>query len=224
MTGGRTARARAREDIAQEIAAEARRQLREQGPHSLSLRSVARALGFASSALYRYFPSRDELLTALIVQALDALGDAVEAADQGLGDGATRRARWTTACGAFRAWAKTNPAEYALIYGSPVPGYQAPRTTVAPAMRLPRLLAAIAADAPDAFATPRLRDQIAVVARELGSPIAPGAMVTVTTAWAQLIGLVSAELFGQFTGPLAPADDLYAAAVEAQADALGFAG
>ncbi len=219
MTGGRTARARAREDIAQEIKAEARAQLREHGPHSLSLRSVARALGFASSAIYRYFPSRDELLTALIIDAYDALGEAAERADNPT---ATRRVRWLAVGQAFRAWAKANPAEYALIYGSPVPGYQAPRDTVVPAMRVPKLLAAIAADAPDSFATPRLRAQAATVADILGSPIHPGPMVTVTAAWAQLLGLISAELFGQFTGPLTPADDLYTTTLESQADTLGF--
>ena len=63
------------------ITAEARRQIAEHGADGLSLRAVARALGMASSALYRYFPSRDELLTALIVEAYTALGDALEAAD-----------------------------------------------------------------------------------------------------------------------------------------------
>src|SRR5580693_9145544 len=75
-----TARARARAEITGEIKEEARRQLAMTGAQ-LSLRAVARALGMVSSALYRYFPSRDDLLTALIIDAYDALATAAESAD-----------------------------------------------------------------------------------------------------------------------------------------------
>ena len=74
------ARARVRAEITQEILDAARRQLAEQGSASLSLRAVAREVGMVSSAVYRYFPSRDHLLTALIVDAYDSLGAAVERA------------------------------------------------------------------------------------------------------------------------------------------------
>jgi len=82
-SAGRTARERARAELTREIKQEARRQLAAHGAHGLSLRAVARELGMVSSALYRYFPSRDELLTALIIDAYDALGDAAAAADAG---------------------------------------------------------------------------------------------------------------------------------------------
>src|ERR1700733_6182814 len=75
-----TARERARAEIAGEIKVEARRQLATTGAQ-LSLRAVARELGMVSSALYRYFPSRDDLLTALIIDAYDALAPAAQAAD-----------------------------------------------------------------------------------------------------------------------------------------------
>src|SRR6476620_9457729 len=73
-----TARERVRAELTAEITDAARRQLAEVGAAALSLRAVARDVGMASSAVYRYFPSRDELLTALIVEAYDELGDAVE--------------------------------------------------------------------------------------------------------------------------------------------------
>ena len=76
-------RARLRAELTVEIKQEARRQLAAEGASGLSLRAVTRSLGMASSAIYRYFPSRDELLTALIVDAYDALGDAAEHADNG---------------------------------------------------------------------------------------------------------------------------------------------
>ncbi len=80
MTAIRTARERARAELTREIKDEARSQLAAEGPQRLSLRSVARELGMVSSALYRYFPSKDDLLTALIVDAYDSLGAAAERA------------------------------------------------------------------------------------------------------------------------------------------------
>ena len=69
-----TIRARARAELTEQIKEVARRQLAETGSAGLSLRAVARELGMVSSAVYRYFPSRDELLTALIVDAYTAIG------------------------------------------------------------------------------------------------------------------------------------------------------
>ena len=134
-SASRTARERARAELTQEIKQEARRQLAAHGAQGLSLRAVARELGMVSSALYRYFPSRDELLTALIIDAYDALGEAAEAASAGR-PAADIRGRLAATCHAVRDWALAHPHEYALIYGSPVPGYQAPQATIAPATRV----------------------------------------------------------------------------------------
>ena len=101
-----------------------------------------------SSAVYRYFPSRDDLLTALIVDAYDAVGDAAERAEaEARKAGADPGARWLATCRAVRVWALANQHEYALIFGSPVPGYRAPQDTVQPAARIPLLLAGILAEA-----------------------------------------------------------------------------
>jgi AcrR family transcriptional regulator len=158
IRASRTARERARAELTREIKEEARRQLAVTGANGLSLRAVARALGMVSSALYRYYPSRDDLLTALIIDAYNALGEAAEqaiapaAAVRAGGAGAaggTAPGRWIAACYAIRAWARANPHEYALIYGSPVPGYRAPEATIGPAARVPlafvRLLESAAA-------------------------------------------------------------------------------
>ncbi|WP_181790369.1 helix-turn-helix domain-containing protein, partial [Streptomyces phytophilus] len=80
MTRVTGARERARTEIAESIKAEARRQLADAGAARLSVRAVARELGMVSSALYRYYPSRDDLLTALIIDAYDAVGTAAERA------------------------------------------------------------------------------------------------------------------------------------------------
>src|SRR3954469_2256357 len=129
----RMSRAENRVEITRTIQATARRPLAEVGPAALSLRAIARDVGMVSSAVYRYFPSRDELLTALIVQAYDELGDAVERADTPAADRDDLAGRVGALCPAIHDGARANPHEYALVYGSPVPGYAAPDTTVASA-------------------------------------------------------------------------------------------
>ena len=231
-SASRTARERARAELTREIKQEARRQLAAHGAQGLSLRAVARELGMVSSALYRYFPSRDELLTALIIDAYDALGDAAEAADAGR-PAADIRGRWAATCHAVRNWALAHPHEYALIYGSPVPGYQAPHATVAPAARVARVAGGLVADAwrearvagggaaPLTPLPPELAEQAAVVADAI-APGVPGAVIArLLIAWTQLFGMISFELFGQFVGSADPADAFFGYAVEQMADFIG---
>ena len=142
----RTARERARAEITAEILSAARRYLATDGAPALSLRAIARDLGMASSALYRYFGSRDELLTRLIVDAYDSLGAAAEASEAAV-DRDDLPGRFAAVCRAVRTWALANPNEYALIYGSPVPGYVAPADTVGPATRVSILLMLILIEA-----------------------------------------------------------------------------
>jgi AcrR family transcriptional regulator len=138
-------RARVRAEMIAEIKAVARRHLETEGAN-LSLRAVARDMGMVSSALYRYFASRDELLTALIMDGYNALGDATEAADAAVAERTDLRSRWLAAARAIRDWALAQPAEYALLFGSPVPGYAAPQDTIAAAARTPTVLVGILAD------------------------------------------------------------------------------
>ncbi|MEU4731268.1 TetR/AcrR family transcriptional regulator [Streptomyces sp. NPDC023588] len=199
------ARERARIEVTAAIKDEARRRLAAEGAAKLSLRAVARELGMVSSALYRYFPSRDELLTALIIDAYDSLGAAAEAADaRALGAGAAPHARWIAVCEAVRAWALEHPHEYALIYGSPVPGYSAPMDTVGPASRLANVLIGIlrAAHQGRGLALPplpsTLRPEADRMTAEFAEGLPPQVTAALVAAWAQLVGLVSFEVFGQF--------------------------
>jgi AcrR family transcriptional regulator len=230
-SASRTARERARAELAREIKEEARRQLAASGAEGLSLRSVARELGMVSSALYRYFRSRDELLTALIIDAYDALGAAAEAASSAL-PATDIRARWQATCTAIRGWALANPHEYALIYGSPVPGYQAPQATVASAIRVVRVMGGILADAqavtrhasarhPEGPLPPELAPQVAIVSEAIAPGVDDGVLSRALIAWTQLFGMISFELFGQFVGALEPADPFFGYAVERMADYIG---
>jgi AcrR family transcriptional regulator len=194
------ARARVRAELTREIKDVARRQLAESGAAALSLRAVARELGMVSSAVYRYFPSRDELLTALIVDAYEAVGAAAMKAEKRI----TRKdlmGRWMATARAFRTWAVANPQEYALIFGSPIPGYQAPQDTIDPASRIPLLLLAVVNDRGQVPTDNRpIPRSVRADLRTLSVLAAPEAdeaqLARSLLAWSQLVGLVSFELFG----------------------------
>ena len=255
MSATQTARERARAELTREIKEEARRQLAAGGAQQLSLRAVARQLGMVSSALYRYFPSRDDLLTALIIDAYDSLGAAAEDAVAGPAAAAVAagpaplspgerpdiRVRWRECCQAVRDWAKASPHEYALIYGSPVPGYVAPPQTVASAVRVPMVLGGLLAETwrdggggggsrsgpADRAALGRaalpglLASQAETVAAAIAPGVPPAVAARALIAWTQLFGMISFELFGQLVGSADPADDFFGYAVEQMADLVG---
>jgi len=200
-----TARARARAALIADIKATARRHLAEVGAPALSLRAVARELGMVSSGIYRYFESRDALLTALIVDAFDAVGQAAERAIDGLPDDVL--VRWRAAATAIRAWALANPHDYALVYGSPVPGYQAPQDTVPPAARVSLVMLGIVADGVasgqiDTTSTGRTARPVHADLsrlRSLAAPDVPDEVLSRALAlWTGLFGAISYELFGHF--------------------------
>ncbi|RSN21591.1 TetR family transcriptional regulator [Amycolatopsis sp. WAC 04169] len=224
MAATQTARERARAELTREIKDEARRQLAEVGALGLSLRAVARELGMVSSALYRYFSSREELLTALIVDAYNAVGEAAEAADD------PKKApleRWASIWHAVRAWAKAHPHEYALIYGSPIPGYQAPQDTVAPAGRVAFALVAVLRDANLRVETEvgempvELLHQLDTLTEILKVNLGPETASRLIMAWTQLFGMINFELFGQYVGSVDPADAFFAHGVRQMAEFTG---
>ncbi|SDR04777.1 DNA-binding transcriptional regulator, AcrR family [Tsukamurella pulmonis] len=221
VNASQTARERARAELTAEITRSAREQLQEVGAAALSLRAVARDLGLASSAVYRYFPSRDALLTALITEAYAALGDAVEAADAAATGGP--RERWRAAGHAVRDWARAHPHEYTLLYGSPVPGYHAPAETTAAAIRTSGALARIAALGHGEAPAPSgaYAEQLRAVAEAVAPEAEPAQLALALLAWTQLFGAVSFELFGQFANTLEPADAMFDYTLERIADLLG---
>ncbi|NBO26853.1 MAG: TetR/AcrR family transcriptional regulator, partial [Actinobacteria bacterium] len=106
MTG---IRAQARLETTTEIKRLAREQIASKGAANLSLREIARGMGVASSALYRYLASRDQLLTVLIIESYDDIGDTVERADANCSrDDLT--GRWRAVSQSLRNWALTNPS------------------------------------------------------------------------------------------------------------------
>jgi AcrR family transcriptional regulator len=202
-----TPRDRARARTMSEIVRIGRQHLAIDGAAALSLRAVARDLGVVSSAVYRYVKSRDELLTLLLVDGYDELGDAVDAAVAAVpaDDFAARQA----AIGrAVRSWGLAEPATYALLFGSPVPGYEAPaERTVWPGTRVVRALVTVWAEA---YAAGRLSPPtvevtsaglaaaFAGVREETGLAVPDGVIAAGVFGWAALFGCISFEIFGQY--------------------------
>lgn len=196
-------RAESRERIEAQIVDIGRRHLVIQGAAGLSLRAVARDLGMVSSAVYRYVASRDDLLTLLVTDAYTELATVVERARPAAG---SWREDILAIVGAARTWAVANPAAWALLYGSPVPGYHAPRTTVEPGTRVVAALfdavgAGIAAgdipDADDAVAQPLSSDYDGIRA-EFGFAGGDVAVTRSIVLWATVVGAISLEVFGQY--------------------------
>lgn len=254
-------RARARREITEAIKEAAHRQVATAGAASLSLRAIARELAMSSSAIYRYFASKDELITALVIDAYTGLGDAAEAAAlaaSGPADAPGARTadadcasatdtseagftetergrfleRWIAVCRGARDWALSHPQQYALIYGTPVPGYHAPRDTVGPGTRVALLLAGVvaAASAQGVLEPPvdhldsAVAADMAVVITEIGLEMPPEAVALVVAAWAEIFGLVGFELFGQFTGVVSARDVFFDLAVTRLGRGVGLPG
>jgi AcrR family transcriptional regulator len=211
----RTARERARAELTREIVEAARTHLEADGAAGLSLRAVARDLGMVSSAIYRYFPSRDDLLTRLIVDAYNGLGDAAEAEEREIAR-SDLRGRWLAIAHGSRDWALAHPQEWALIYGSPVPGYVAPTDTVGPANRTTTLLITILADLQGrgGAAAPRkvgrlVQESLVPVRAVVPEHVPDDLIVRGLMAWTELIGTISLEVNGQFTNVIADMDEYF---------------
>jgi AcrR family transcriptional regulator len=232
-TTAKVVRARARAELIGEIKAAARRQLGVHGAPGLSLRAIARELEMASSAIYRYFPSRDDLLTALIVDAYDAVGDVAEHADDQHA-GETPAVRWLEVCRAVRGWAHANPHQYALVYGSPIPDYRAPTDTIAHASRVANVLARLPVEAaarraqsvpaPSDSPTGEGVDRVlhGDELRALMTDVPPEIVTRSLMAWTELFGLISFELFGHLVGSVTDNDAFFDRAIELMGRFVGF--
>ncbi|MGA5266332.1 TetR/AcrR family transcriptional regulator [Streptomyces lydicamycinicus] len=192
-TDTRTPRERYRAQVRAEIKERAWEQIATAGASALSLNAIAKQLGMSGPALYRYFASRDELITELIREAYRSLAETLRASS-------TTGADLAELAHALRGWAMEDPQRYFLIYGTPVPGYHAPEDITGIASEIMRtLLDACTALAPDAPAAPfsaHLEDH-----RDwAGDHPAPAAALHRALAfWTRLHGVLSLELAGHFT-------------------------
>ncbi|MFZ9482905.1 MAG: TetR/AcrR family transcriptional regulator [Ilumatobacteraceae bacterium] len=210
-------RERARTELTAQIKRTARRHLAREGAAGLSLRAVARDLGMVSSAVYRYFPSRDDLLTALIIDAYEAFGAAAERAEAAIARD-DLLGRWRAAGAAAYSWSGKHAAEYALIFGSPVPGYRAPDDTIGPAGRFTGVLLGILSDADQAGLRPHdipplgaaTRADIEQLRARIDVDIDADWLAAGLRAWTSLIGLISFIRFGHLHNVVLDEDAYFA--------------
>jgi AcrR family transcriptional regulator len=193
-------RERFREATKEEIKALAREQMATSGTASLSLNAIARSMEVVPSALYRYYSSRDDLLTALIIDAYNALADALVAAGAGYQKEAYS-ARLLAVSLAYRDWAVAHPVDFLLIFGNPIPGYEAPSHQTGPAaVRLFAQFLQIMQEAYVAKAlTPPPTHVALVAAAQLENPewhpgIDPLVNYTGVACWTRIHGIVMLEL------------------------------
>jgi AcrR family transcriptional regulator len=206
-----TRRERIHEATRHEILDTARRQMAASGAAALSLRAIAREMEITAPALYRYFPSRDDLVTALILYAYNSLADSLEAArDAEPAD--AYAVRLTAMALAYRNWALLHPEDFALIFGTPIPDYEAPRETTVPAAtrNFTAFLLVIAAAMqagvivpPPAYAQlpPELAAPLEALRQNEGYDVPSPALYITAAGWSRMHGLVMLELFGH-TGPV----------------------
>lgn len=190
----KTPRERYRTQVRAEIKERAWEQLATAGASALSLNAIAKQIGMSGPALYRYYASRDELITELIKDAYQSLADALRSAS-------ATGADLAVLAHAVRTWALEHPQRYFLIYGTPIPGYHAPDDTTAISSQImATLLDACTASTPHSPPTPfatHLEDH-----RDWAGdhPAPPAVLHRALSLWTRLHGVLSLELAGHFTG------------------------
>jgi AcrR family transcriptional regulator len=182
------------------IKAIARARLDAEGPSGISLRAIASEMGVTAPSLYRYYGSRDALITALVTDGYASLAEALAAVAQ-----PADPVVWLEALAdGYRAWALASPSRFLLLFGTPIPGYDATgsRTTQAAARAWAPFIAAIAQGFTAGefrFCAPSAALASALAAdphlSSSPAPVAAGSL----TAWAHLHGAVMLELTRQTT-------------------------
>jgi AcrR family transcriptional regulator len=222
-----TPRARARAQMISDILNVAQRQLATTGPAELSLRAIARELGMVSSAIYRYMPSKTELLTHLLIAGFNDLGEVAEKTARNSAKLAPAE-RWVQVTKSIREWALIQPQRWALLFGSPIPGYAAPIATVDPATRLPRVLftlvlesAATPPEKPRDYPWPSTDILLPIKNQIPPDSLNDVDLIHILRAWSGVIGSISFELFGHRRGVVTDFAEYFTVEQQQVADELG---
>jgi AcrR family transcriptional regulator len=217
-------RERYRAQVRHEVKQAALAQLEQAGPAAVSISAIGKQLGVSGPALYRYFASRDELLTELAIDAYHDLADvlataatptssssAPDSTTAAASAAATSRAgqgpgtRFAAAARAYRAWALEQPHRYRLLFGPPLPGYDAhAQPLIDAAQAAMNVLLDTLGEAGDqagdqATALPEpLASQLAAWAQPYDHLAGPAVALRAILAWSRLHGIVSLEIAGNF--------------------------
>lgn len=231
-----TRRDRVRAATVTEIKDTARAILVSEGSDGLSLRAIAREMGMTAPALYRYFPSREDLIVGLIADLYDELVETMEAA-RDEHPPAAAPLQLAAASRAFRRWALANPREFGLLFGSPIPGIEVRKDDANPANQAAErfgrlfggLIARIYLTRPfpipaDDEIDPALREELRAWCSALPVELPLGAGQVFLSCWIRLYGMVAMEVFGHLTFALPDAEPMFEVELTDLAHKLGFPG
>ena len=218
-----TMRERYRAQVRQEVKETALRQLAEAGPGGLSISAIGKQLGVSGPALYRYFASRDDLLTELVIDAYHDLANALTAATSHVPDD-NPRGRFEALARAYRRWALAEPHRYRLLFGPPLPGYEAHAQRLVEASwaamnLLLEVLRGFAAGAAEPSGP--LASELTAWAQQGNQRVDPGTALHAILIWSQLHGIVSLEIAGNFASMSIDADQLFEIQLAAITATLG---
>ncbi|WP_020576413.1 TetR/AcrR family transcriptional regulator [Actinopolymorpha alba] len=198
-------RERLRAETSREIKSIALRQMADGGPGAISLRGIAREMGMTARAIYSYFPTRDDLITALITGIAASLAESLQTASNAVSDTdpGGRLLAWGQA---LREWALAHPESFRLFYGHPIPGYQPPedgpvdQTARRVCRELTRLVTAAWPQArqlqPEDTSWSDLHpDYVAKIQADLPD-VPPAAAALALRVWGRMHGLVALEIDG----------------------------
>ncbi len=193
------------------------KQIAEFGAPALSLRAIARDLEITAPAIYNYFPDRDALVTALIIDAFTSFGDWQLEARDSVPEG-DFPGRMSAIGLAYRDWAHTFPQRYQLIFGTPIPGYKGPVEKIFPSSaRSLSALVSVVEDlrvagklSVDAF--PKVKSEYKVSFEAWKTCGVDADILSLSVAmliWSRVHGIVSLEIQGNLP-PFGPkGDSLY---------------
>ncbi|MCA9934340.1 MAG: TetR/AcrR family transcriptional regulator [Ardenticatenaceae bacterium] len=212
-------------DLANEVKTVAYRQIAANGAAALSLRAIARELNVTAPAIYNYYSRRDDLVTALIVDSYNSFANALELARDKVGE-ADYAGQLMGALVAYRAWALAHPEEYSLIFGTPIPGYQAPMELTLPAakrgmdtiigiLEAAEIAGALTFAPSIASLAPSLREAALTWKREHGYAASIQVLYLALAGWGRIHGLVMLEIYNHLAPFFYDVDALYLAEVDA---------
>ena len=206
-------RDRVRAATIEEIKGTARQLLVDEGPDAVSLRAIGRAMGMTAPALYRYFGSREDLVSHVVGDIFTEIAADIHAAivQAGSDSGGDMTAKLIAACQAFRGWALAHRPEFGLLFGTPLPGLEAvhakPGNDVvaecASKFSLEFLMLFFELWSKHPFPVPAddeidpgLLAQLIRYRDGLGADLPAGAVLVFLRCWVRLYGMVSLEVFG----------------------------
>jgi AcrR family transcriptional regulator len=216
-------RGRYRAQVRQEVKEAALRQLAEAGPGALSISAIGKQLGVSGPALYRYFASRDDLLTELVIDAYHDLANALTAATSQVPSD-NPRGRFEALARAYRRWALAEPHRYRLLFGPPLPGYEAhAQRLVEASWAAMNLLLEVLRGFVAGAAEPSgpLASELTAWAQPHDSRVDAATALRAVLIWSQLHGIVSLEIAGNFASMSIDADQLFETQLTAILATLG---